>query len=551
MNEVSELKKAFKKIKMDISNLEVPSSESYGDYSLPCFDLARQLKKQPEDVARYIFEHLNLPKSFLKMEVVGNYINLFVNPEVLAERLFKEFKKRGFGRGKVNEKVIVEHTSINPNASPHVGRARNALIGDSLCRVLKFYGYKVETHYFVNDIGKQIAMLVLAAKKSGKKVSFDELLDMYIRINAEMITNASLERKVFELLEKLENGDKETVALFKKISGTAVKGQISILKHLGINYDYFDYESQYIKSKKLGEILKKLGKKVFKDEEGRSVLNLAGYDLPVKSPVLVLTRANGTSLYSLRDLAYTIDKMKLAKKNIIVLGEEQKTYFKQLSAALDILGYKSPELVSYSYVLLSGGEKMSTRQGNIVLLTDFIKEARERCEAEVIKRYPEMEREKLDALAEIISHGAIKYSILRVNPDKNIIFDWNDALNFEGNSAPYLQYTYVRALKLLKNSGNARLKTIVLNEDSEKKLVKLLAKFPEVVKESVYNYKVSNLANYGYDLAGCFNEFYENCNVSKTEDENLKATRIKTVEVYKKVIKRVLSLLGIEVPNYM
>ena len=222
------------------------------------------------------------------------------------------------------KKILVEHTSINPNASPHVGRARNALIGDSIVRILRFQGYKIEVHYFVNDVGKQIAMLVLGAE--GKKnIDFKDLLSIYIEINKKIEENPELEKKALELLNKLEKGDKAIKNNFEKIVNTCVKGQIKILSELGIKYDFFDYESKYLWGKKTDETLKRLERtgKLFIDGFNRWVMDQKGYELGMKVPVLVLTRGDGTSLYPLRDIAYNLDKLKKCD-NIVILGEDQK-----------------------------------------------------------------------------------------------------------------------------------------------------------------------------------------------------------------------------------
>jgi len=381
-------------------NLEIPPNPELGDYAFPCFSLAKVLKKAPAQIAEELAKKIQLSNIINKIEIKGPYLNFFVNKESLSENILKEIIKNkeygssSLGKGK---KILVEHTSINPNASPHVGRARNALIGDSIVRILKFQDYKVETHYFVNDVGKQIAMLVLGSE--GKKsITFDDLLKIYVGINKKIEENPELEKKVFDLLNKLEKGDKTIKQKFKKIVDTCVKGQTKILSELSIRYDKFDYESDYLWSKKTDEILKKLEKtgKLFTDEEGRKVLNQEEFKLAMKSPVLVLTRSDGTSLYPLRDLAYHLDVKK--EKSILILGEDQKLYFKQVKAALDLMKHIAPEPVFYSFVLLQEG-KMSTRKGNVVLLEDFMKEALDKAKKEIKKREDKVDEKSAKKIA--------------------------------------------------------------------------------------------------------------------------------------------------------
>src|SRR3989344_9248576 len=248
-----------KEVKEDIS-LEIPPDPSLGDYALPCFKLCRIYKKSPNEIANELSKKIKPGKIVEKVAVNGPYINFFIKKEALAEDILKKVieEKEKFGSKKIkNKKALIEHTSINPNASPHVGRARNAVIGDALARLFKFQGYKVETHYFVNDVGKQIAMLVLGCGKS-KKVSFDDLLGIYIDANKKIEKNPELEKDIFEILNKLESCDKKTVGDFRKIVSVCIDGQKKILSELGIEYDYFDYESDYLWSKETEKMIESL-----------------------------------------------------------------------------------------------------------------------------------------------------------------------------------------------------------------------------------------------------------------------------------------------------
>jgi arginyl-tRNA synthetase len=256
-----------------------------------------------------------------------------------------KFGSSGVGKGK---KILLEHTSINPNASPHVGRARNAFIGDSLARILRFQGYNVEVHYFVNDVGKQIAMLVLGAE--GKKdVQFNGLLSIYIGINKKLEESPELEKKALEMLHKLEKGDKEIRKKFEDVVKICIDGQAKIFSELGIKYDVFDYESKYLWSRETEKTIKLLEKtgKLFIDGFNRWVLDQKGYGLGMKIPVFVMTRGDGTSLYPLRDITYNLEKSKKGE-NVVVLGEDQKLYQEQIAAALKELKIKHPKVVHYS-----------------------------------------------------------------------------------------------------------------------------------------------------------------------------------------------------------
>jgi len=540
---ISIIKNQIKLGKEEIENLiEIPPSPELGDYAFPCFILAEKLKKNPTEISLELAEKIKPTKEIDKIESAGPYLNFFVNKRILAESVLKKILREKAQKQRKG-KLLIEHTSINPNASPHVGRARNAIIGDSIKRILEFSGYNVETHFYVNDVSKQIAMLALTC--TGKE-KFKDLLKKYRQASEKIKKNKKLEKKVFEILNKLETGDRKTKEKFKKIVDTAVNGQKKILKELGIKFDKFDYESDYLgEQKKILIQLKKTGK-LFTDKEGRKVLDQSGTELEkqMKCPVLVLTRNDGTGLYPLRDIAYTIDKLKKAKKNLIVLGEDQKLYFKQLSLALKLLGKKSPEPIHYSFVLIKSSgktKKMSTRKGDVVLLEDFIKEVNEKAEKEIKKR-------KTKGKPKIIGISAVKYSVLKNSPDKNIVFDLDKAVEFEGNTGPYILYSYARASSILRKSKKKlKIKVMDLN-DKEIELIKKLSQFDQVVEKAEKILNPSLIANYSYELASIFNEFYHQEKVIGSEFEEF---RLSLVDAFRKIIKTSLYLLGIEVLEEM
>ncbi|MBN2421385.1 arginine--tRNA ligase [Candidatus Woesearchaeota archaeon] len=533
-------------LKKDIV-LEVPPDSALGDYAFPCFNLAKEMRKAPPLIAQDLIKKLGKIEGVSQIKATGPYLNFFVNKTDIVEETINTIRKQKdkYGASIKKEKIIIEHTSINPNASPHVGRARNALIGDSIVRLMRFNGADVDVRYFVNDVGKQIAMLVLGSK--GKKnVQFDDLLKIYVDINEKSENNSKIEKEVFELLNNLEKGDAATKKKFKDIVDICIKGQSKIFKELEIEYDKFDYESKFLWDKKTEEILSKLKKtgKLFEDEENRLVLNQEGYNIPVKNPVLVLTRADKTSLYPLRDIAYTIEKMESAKKNIIILGEDQKTYFQQIKAALDLLGYKAPVPVHYSFVLLAEG-KMSTRKGNVVLLEDFMKEA--------VKKAKEKMKKKNDKIAKTIAYGAVKYAILKVSNEKNVMFDLDSALSFEGDTGPYLQYSYARICSIFDKYGKKVPLTAdlsLLKDNSEIELVKELARFPDIVKQAANELSPYIIANYVFAVAKRFSEFYHACPIL-TEKEELKKARLILIDAVRQVLANGLDLLGLKVVEEM
>ncbi|MBI4452088.1 arginine--tRNA ligase [Candidatus Woesearchaeota archaeon] len=556
-----------KEANLESIELEVPPNPEMGDYAFPCFVLAKEWKKAPNEIAKELEAKFEPTKLVNEAKSIGPYLNFFVNKNKIAEETIKEILKQkdkygssGMGksyRSKVSgelknekflssKKIILEHTSINPNASPHVGRARNALIGDSLVRILRFQGYKVEVHYFVNDVGKQIAMLVLGAE-GRKDIAFDDLLKIYIDINKKIAENPELEKDVLELLNKLEKNDKETRKKFENVVRICIDGQTKILAELGIKYDIFDYESKYLWSRETGKTLKRLEKtgKLFIDGFNRWVLDQKGYGLGVKVPVLVLTRNDGTSLYPLRDIAYAIE---LTKKGdyYVILGEDQKLYNQQINAALKELGIYQRKPLYYSFVLLQEG-KMSTRKGNLVLLEDFMREALQKSSDELRKRYGKTN----EVSAKAIAYGAVKYGILKVSPEKNVNFSWENALSFEGETSPYIQYAYARISSILaKANVNPKADLSLLKEKEEIELIKLLSNFPEMVLKATNELRPHLISSYLYTLAQKFNEYYHAHNILKA-DEKTKDARLLLISAVRQVLKNGLNLLGIGVLEKM
>ena len=539
---------------VDLSNkdieamLETPPDSKLGDLAFPCFSLGKFFKMTPGSISTQLRQKIKVAKIFSKIEVHGPYLNFYFSSEALAKEVAKRVKSESRTYGSTNigkgKKVLIEHTSINPNASPHIGRARNALIGNSLVQIYKFLNFKPEVHYYVNDIGKQIAMLVLAA--GNRKPKFSELLNLYVKINQKIKKYPSKEKEVFDLLHKLESGDKKVRKRFNDIVGICIKGQSKILGQLGIKYDYFDYESKYLFNKSVNKILKRLekSKKLLTDEDGRLYLDLHDYKLPMKNPVFVLTRSDKTSLYGLRDLAYTEYKLSRAKDNIMVLGEDQKLYYLQTKAGMDLLGLSMPDVVHYSFVLLKSG-KMSTRQGKVVLLEDFMKEVYTNVKKEIKNR----KRGRMSSV-EAIGNSAVIYSILKTTPEKNVIFDLDRAVSFEGDTGPYLQYTHARINSLLKKKRIMRKINGKLTNDSEREVLKKVYNFPDMVLKSYNSKKPSTVANYLMDLAKTFNSYYSQ-NLIISDNKELTSHRLAVCATVKQVLNNGLGLLGIEAVSEM
>ena len=541
---VSELLKVDK----NLIEVQTPSNVDFGDFSVPCFAFAKVLKKSPQSIAQFLVEHFSM-KDVENTVAINGYFNIFLSKAQLFSNVLNTINnsaKYASSHSGVGKTVLIEHTSINPNASPHIGRARNALIGDAIANLFKFEDYSVDVRYFVNDIGKQIAMLVLATE--GKDdIKFEDLLDLYVQIYNNLKDHPEFEQKVFALLNELENGNAEVAAKFKHIVDICLEGQLSIFNELGIFYDHYDYESDYIVSGRIKELLDELAATghLFEDETGRLVIDQNGYGLSLENPYLVVTRQDKTSLYPLRDIAYTIDKVNHnVDRNIVVLGEDQYTYFQQISVALKMLGYTAPELVSYSFVLLADG-KMSTRQGKVVLLTDFMQEALQKVSASLLSRYGSVDIEK----AKKIAYGAVKYAMLKTSNERNVVFDWENVLNFDGDSSLYIQYNYARIMSMLKKMDvNTNLVDVsLLTETSEYELIKKLSEFPEVISKSMHTLSVNGIASYVYSLTKMFSKYYHDCKIIDENNLELSNARLYLVKAISITIKNGLAILGIDI----
>lgn len=535
-----------------INNLEFPPEQNLGDVAFPCFVLSKKLRKSPIIIAQEIKNKLdeNNDSIFCEIKAVSGYLNFFLNRTIVLQKFLKEYNDGNLFDNKKHkgEKALIEHTSINPNASPHIGRARNALIGDASSRLLKFLGYKTTVHYFVNDIGKQIALLVYYTE-GRNEITFSDLLNLYVSANEELKQNPEIEEKVFNLLHEMECGNKEVFKKFTRIVNICIEGQKKIFNEFGIFYDNYDYESQYIISGRTKEILEDLRKTkfMFTDEVGRQVLNLEDYNINNENPYFPLTRKDLTSLYPLRDVCYSIDKSKLAGngRNIVVLGEDQKLYGRQVNAVLDILGYKCAEIINYSFVLLTDG-KMSTRAGKVVLLEDLMKETTEFAKQKMIERNSAVD----EKLAKQLAYGAIKYAILRCGNDRNVVFDKDQALSFEGNTSVYIQYSRARILSILKGESykDEKIDFSLLNTDIEWSLVVHMLNFNSVISQLEHTFDFYSLCNYLYDLCKLFSKWYNSCPI-KTCELNLKNARLKMAEIISKNIEIGLYILGIESPK--
>lgn len=541
--------------------LGAPPALEMGDVAIPMFSLAKKRKMSPALLAREVVAAVDFGEHVASAVAVGPYVNLKLDRNrvgyEIVHAVLQAGEQWGGGESGLGKRVLIEHTSINPNASPHVGRGRCAMIGDSVTRLLRFEGYDVEVHYYVNDMGRQIGLLVLVADEL-EGIAFDKILEAYVTANKRAEDDPDFAARGYAMLAKIEEGDNEAREKFFRVTELCLQGQLEVLQRLGARYDFFDHESAYVNDARLALIEKALEAKdaLFTDEDGRRVVDLAKLGYPAEEGrYFVLRRANGSSMYGCRDLLYSLDKYeRRADINLMVLGEDHKLYAQQMALILEAAGIEPPEVIYYSYILLADG-KMSTRQGKVVLLSDFLDQAASQALQRVMEQFPDLPDQEHRQIAEQVAVSAIRFAVLRVKPSKNVIFDMESALSFQGDTGPYVQYCCARIRSILRKWD----KTVPAPSregfraegDSEWVLLNAMAAFPKVIADSAVQRNCAPIANYVLDLAHAFTGFYHDCPVLSATDERLLHSRLQLCRAALYTLSNALGILGIDTPERM
>lgn len=527
-----------------------------GDVAIVVFPIARKVGTDPKALAVTLAGQIEGLPGVAEAVAAGPYINVSFDRSVFARQFLADvLAGDATALKRTGSRVLIEHTSINPNASPHVGRGRNAIIGDTIARLYRFLGHDTEVHYYVNDIGKQIALLVYACR-GRQNLQFTDLLDEYVAISQKAKDDPAVEQIAFDLLNAFEQGDAAVREAFRAVVDLCVNGQVAILGRLNISYDVFDRESTFLNDARVQPVIEhlKAAGALITDEHGRQVIDLQPLGFKrEEGRYVVLSRANGTSMYVARDLAYTIYKSEIAADaNVSVLGEDHRLYQEQLDLVLRSSGFKTPDVIYYSFVLLKQG-KMSTRQGNVVLLSEFIDLARDNAAARLRESNPGLADEDVRELADTIAVGAVRYGILSVSPTKNVIFDLEESLRFEGNTGPYLQYSCTRIASILARHGGAlppMPATMPTLNDSEWALIMEMTRLQDEVRSAAVTRNPSSLCAYGFELARAFNRFYHDSAVLDAPPDE-KALRLHVCAATGTVLAACLDVLGIQVPRRM
>ncbi len=519
----------------------------HADFAFRTFRISKSSGKKPDQILAEVSTVLSGRPYIENVSLEGPYINIRIKPSVMLRELDESVEIKGQFPDTFQdpERVSVEHTSTNPTGPLHVGRIRNTLLGDSIARILGRYGYRVTTQYFVNDSGRQIMALYEAYRRynSGKKPSMDIILSGYQRIYGEMENDPTIENNIKELMNSYEKGDVELMDNIKAIASVALDNINTSLKSLGVKIDDYTWESDFIRSGELIEIVDSFSD-ILNDEDG------AKYILNPDKEKIFLRRSNGTSLYFTRDIAYHKYKARTYDWIVDILGEDHKGHAKNLQFVLKDL-MEMPNRIDFvfnAYVSLETG-KMSTRKGNAVTVDELLERTKEEALKIVSEKRPDLPKDKLESISRSVAKSSIRFNIIRINANKQVVFKWSEALNFEGDSAPYIMYSYARACGILKHAGNAR-----PNYDDivpqERELIVTMYQYPYRITEAKDSLRPDIIANYTLDLVKKFNDFYRECPVSGS-DEKTMGKRIRIVQIYKNIIEDISKLLGIELLEEM
>ncbi|MCJ7721482.1 arginine--tRNA ligase [Candidatus Bathyarchaeota archaeon] len=613
--------------------LEVPPNFEFGELAASvCFELAKHARKKPRSIAEEIVQAIDV-SGFPLIESVqaagAGYVNFRVNSETFSRLTLESATELDTEYGYVKtsdpKKILLEHTSVNPVHPIHIGQARNPMLGDALARILTKHGHNVSRHYYVDDVGRQSAVIAYGYSKLGKPkpkgkpdrfiggiyavtscimeikrlkkaVESTKNLDnqdvtklrrdldewtsislemeqrfpkLFTKLLAAISKDSDPEEQVSKLIRGYETGEKEAKNLIREVCELCLKGFRETLASVEITIDSWDWESDLIWNGNVNRALEELKATPYVFESD-GVLEFdaekVAHDLDLKKTLgisddhelssLTLVRADGTSLYTTRDIAYHLWKFQRAERVVNVIGMEQTLPQLQLKLALSALGHTDyiKRLTHFAYSLVRlPGHRMSSRRGRYITLDEVMDGAAKRAYAEVSKRSPHLSDEEKQKISVFVGKGAVKYALIAVDPTKPVVFTWDRVLDFEKNSAPYIQYSHARACSILRKASRLPEDAdySLLVDQIERDLMLTLARFPEVFLDTAENLRPTAIADYVNSLADKFNKFYTKLPVIKADSSGLSDARLALVDATRIVLRNGLKLLGIEAPQKM
>ena len=507
--------------------LGVSREKAQGDLSLPCFPFAKQLGRNPAEIAEQLASSLS---GDFDVAAAGGYLNFKAKSEWLARNVLEMDSVPG------DTKVLIEHTSANPNGPFHVGRARNAILGDTLVRLNRLYGNEVRAEYYVDDMGKQVGVLAWALSNLSKQ-QVDDILDDADSINprwagkkdhetvrwyqaAQSLRSnegaEDIEEAIGKLVHASEHGDDAVLAQFEQAYKPVLDGMLETLSRLGIEFDTFTKESEFVVNGSVSALMERLeGLDIHGvADNGAHFLDLGQRGLKGKTDFFY-RRGDGSSLYATRDVAYHMWKWQQCDNLINILGEDHKLQAKQVGMTLTELGEKVPNVMFYAFIKLPEG-KMSTRRGNVVFMDDLLEEAKAQAASVVRELRSDLNDDEIDLIAEAVGVSAVRFNIVKVSPEKGFTFRWEEALSFEGESAPFVMYSHTRACSIARKVGRDAISgTSGEIPDAMHELLRVMANYVDKLQQSISENKPHIFALYMLELATAYNSFYRDCHVIK------------------------------------
>ena len=553
-----ELAKVIDSLDQDaiLNLLEQPKSSELGDIAFPTFSLAKTERKAPQIIAADIAEKIDTAH-FDKVVATGPYVNFFLSKAEISGQVIKEVIKDGADYGQQNEgnnqNITIDLSSPNIAKPFSVGHLRSTVIGDALSNIFRKIGYNTIKINHLGDWGKQFGLLMVAYKKWGSQEAveanpIDELLKLYVRINAEIENDPSLDEEGRLWFKKLEDGDPEATELWQWFRDESLTEFNRIYELLGVEFDSLNGEAFY--NDKMDEGIQILEEKgLLQESKGASIVDLEDFNLP---PAMI-KKSDGATLYITRDIATAIYRARTYNfvKNVYVVGQEQANHFRQLKAVLKKMGFDwSDDMIHVDFGLVTKNrQKLSTRKGNIILLEPTLLEAISRAKSQIEAKNPDLEDK--EAVARAVGVGAVKFYDLKTDRRNGYDFDLEAMVSFEGETGPYIQYAYARIQSILRKANfqpDAEA-TYSLNDPESWEIIKLLQDFGRVVKRAADNYEPSLIAKYAISLAQAFNKYYAHTRIldeSPERDSRLALSYSTAV-----VLKEALRLLGVEAPEKM
>ena len=554
----SELAKVINGLDQDaiLNLLEQPKSSDLGDIAFPAFSLAKVERKAPQAIAADIVEKLDTTY-FEKVVATGPYVNFFLNKAEISGQVIKEVIKEGADYGQQDEgkngNVTIDLSSPNIAKPFSVGHLRSTVIGDALSNIFRKLGYNTIRVNHLGDWGKQFGLLMVAYKKWGNKAAveanpIDELLELYVRINAEIENDPSLDDEGRLWFKKLEDGDPEATELWQWFRDESLVEFNRIYDLLGVQFDSLNGEAFYNDKMDEGvQILEDKG--LLKESKGASIVDLDDVNLP---PAMI-KKSVGATLYITRDIATAMYRARTYNfvKNVYVVGQEQSNHFRQLKAVLKKMGFDwSDDMIHVDFGLVTKNrQKLSTRKGNIILLEPTLQEAISRAKAQIEAKNPDLENK--EAVAHAVGVGAVKFYDLKTDRRNGYDFDLEAMVSFEGETGPYIQYAYARIQSILRKADfqpNPEA-NYSLNDAESWEIIKLLQDFARVVKRAADNFEPSLVAKYAISLAQAFNKYYAHTRI--LDDSPERDSRLALSYSTALVLKEALRLLGVDAPEKM